>query len=89
MQRLTLWVVFTFGLMVPYIWKYLIIRDDEQQVVQLEPHESSFNYPAAHVKTYIEQCVQKINFLEHHSRDELSKAKSKAEARLKERGNKL
>jgi len=68
LQQLVIWFLVAFGSIALLVWKFLINSDDVQQIIQLEPHESLFHYQAANIKSYIESGVEKINFLEQHSR---------------------
>ena len=72
-QRVFLWGVLSVVLMVNHFYWFVLMEDDDQRVVQLEPHPSFFHYQAPRIRQFVAECVKKINFLEQHSRVELKR----------------
>jgi len=72
-QRVFLWGVLSVVLMVNHFYWFVLMEDDDQRVVQLEPRPSYFHHHTPRIRQFVAECVKKINFLEQHSRVELKR----------------
>lgn len=63
LQRLFVWGTVSIVFLCLYFYSFVIKADDDEYVVQLEPHESYFHYRIQVVKELVNMCIEKIDFL--------------------------